>query len=83
MIGFPAAAPTVTNASKVAIYPNPVSNELTVNAGSGSYNTLNISSIIGQVLISQEFNTQAKVNVSSLPSGIYYVTLRGEDGVNV
>jgi uncharacterized repeat protein (TIGR01451 family) len=70
--------------NSIEVYPNPVTGVLTIVPDNGSYNTVSISNTLGQVVLSQPFSrTLTKVNVSSLPSGMYYVTLRGESGVKV
>ncbi len=83
IIGFPSGVDLLNKSSEVDLYPNPVSNELTIKSN-GSFNTLTISNIMGQV-VKTEFisGTQAIVNVQLLPSGIYYINLKGEDGVKV
>jgi uncharacterized repeat protein (TIGR01451 family) len=69
--------------TKVEIYPNPVSDVLTVNTD-GSFNNLTITNTIGQVVLSQSVGAnQAKVNVKTLPAGIYHLTLKGDNGVKV
>ena len=84
IIGFPSGVTTVNNPSQVTLYPNPANDILTINTGNNTYNTLSITNTIGQSVLTQSISTpQTKVNVKSLPSGIYYVTLRGESGIKV
>ena len=84
VIGIPASVATMTNIANVAIYPNPVSDELTVKVDNDSYNTITITNTLGQQMMKQEFSgTQTKVNVKTLPSGVYYITLRGDSGIKV
>jgi uncharacterized repeat protein (TIGR01451 family) len=80
MIGTPEISTIVNNTFTTKIYPNPATDILSISTN-GSFTGATISNILGQVVISTTINVgQASVNVSSLPSGIYYVTLRGEDG---
>jgi uncharacterized repeat protein (TIGR01451 family) len=84
VIGIPTSVAVMTNTSNVNVYPNPVSDELTVKVDNGNYSTLSISNTVGQVVLNQSFSTtQTKVNVKTLAPGIYYITLRGESGVKV
>ncbi len=69
--------------TEVVIYPNPVSNELTIKTDNGTFTTATITNSIGQVMMTQQFNASGKVNVKVLPAGIYYITLRGESGIKV
>jgi len=69
----------------VEIYPNPVSDVLTIKTDANtSFSSFTISNSIGEVLLGQQITaTQMEVNVKSLAAGVYYVTLKGESGVTV
>jgi uncharacterized repeat protein (TIGR01451 family) len=83
-IPFPAHALSAPNVSATKLYPNPVTDELTIKTENNAYSTATITNIIGQEVISQPLDgPQTKVNVKALPAGIYYVTLSGADGVRV
>ena len=84
IIGFPAAVAAVSKSLNVAVYPNPANNEVTIQADNSSYNTATFTNVVGQQLMTAELSpTQTKVNVSKLPSGMYYITLSGAAGVKV
>ena len=84
IIGFPTAVAAVSKPSNVAVYPNPANNEVTIQADNSSYNTATFTNVVGQQLMTAELSpTQTKVNVSKLPSGMYYITLSGAAGVKV
>ena len=73
----------VSNIRTVKIYPNPVDDMLTLQTN-GGYNILNITNTIGQLIMSQTINgAQTQINVSALPSGMYFITLKGDSGVTV
>jgi Secretion system C-terminal sorting domain len=64
--------------------PNPAKDELKIMVNGGSYSSFVITNTLGQILISQQMNAaQTRVNVKSLPAGLYYLTVRGESGVKV
>ncbi len=67
---------------KIAIYPNPADGELIVTTGSAC-NSLTISNIIGQVLISQAHSLKSVVDINNLPSAIYIITLKTNNGASV
>ncbi len=70
--------------NNVTLYPNPATDELTIKTANSSYTSLTISNSIGQVMMQQAIsNTQTKVNVKALPAGLYYVTVKGENGNSV
>jgi hypothetical protein len=71
---------TVFSSVKVTIFPNPVSNELTIDFGSASLEGVQVEiySVNGQLLESttRNANGQFKLDVSSLDKGNYIVVLR-------
>ncbi len=80
---------TVTNVAsvnttrKVEIYPNPTTDELTIKMDDGAYSSFTITNNVGQVLLQQQLNNPTtKVNVKTLPAGMYYVTVKGDNGTN-
>jgi hypothetical protein len=46
-----------------------------------AYSSFVITNTMGQVLMQQQITaTQTIVDVKTLPSGLYYITLRGDNG---
>jgi|GEM_PF-467952 len=69
----PTAVNNVTAHSGINIYPNPVSNILTIQS-SNPINTVSISNIVGQVVYTQNTPTpKAEINITYLPAGVYFV----------
>ncbi len=81
MIAVPQNVTVIGNNIGVKLYPNPANDVLTISTNAQAYNSLEINNTIGQLLIKQNV-TQAdtKVNVKSLPAGIYTITLKGNGG---
>ena len=76
--------PVLSNAGNVELFPNPTTDELTIKTETQIYKSCIITNSVGQVLVQQTLNgTQTKVNVKMLPSGLYYVTVRGDNGSEV
>ena len=68
-------------AAPVSVYPNPVSEELMVSTQQGAYRTAVVTNSIGQVLLTQPVTAaHTAINVHTLPSGLYYITLSGDNG---
>jgi hypothetical protein len=69
----------------VKIYPNPAREQLAITTGAaGSYSSFTITNTVGQVYIRQQIaDTHTIVDIKTLPAGIYYVTLKGENGNQV
>ena len=77
------SVPKNSLADKVSMYPNPVSDELTITIKtSTSLKKVVITSMLGQVVNSTDLTsrTSATVSTASLSKGIYIVTFYGNDG---
>ena len=84
IIGIPASVSAVNNAINVSIYPNPATDDLTVKMSNNAYNSFTITNTTGQVIMQQSLTTsQTTINVKALPAGMYYVTLKGDNGTKV
>ena len=81
IIPLPANIPIANQMPGFTIYPNPATDELTIQLDKDAYNSFTITNSVGQVLLQQPLTaTQTKVNVKTLAAGLYYITLRGENG---
>ena len=60
-----------TEATAFSIYPNPATTNITVK-GEGSMEIVNT---LGQVVVSEQVNGQANINVANLESGLYFVRM--------
>ncbi|MDD5571405.1 MAG: M1 family aminopeptidase [Bacteroidales bacterium] len=71
---------------KLFLYPNPATNKITVELNDFRFTNyeLRIYDIRGQELIkAQGIRQKAKVDISNLPSGIYFIKVVNENGVSV
>ncbi len=85
-------APTnIIAASKIQIYPNPASNQFTLQFGkipTGNYN-IEMTNVTGQIVVQRAVNVQSEDQVetfsikSSLARGVYLVKVSGSDNVSV
>ncbi len=70
--------------NKVEVFPNPSYDNLTIKMNDMTYHSFAIANSIGQVFIARHLNAiQTSVNVKMLPSGLYYIMLRGAYGSNI
>ncbi len=61
----------------VSVYPNPATNELTVTSN-GMISTVTVSNLVGQQVYTHEYQlSQAHVDISGLPAGVYFVKVNG------
>ncbi len=68
-----------TNNDKIELFPNPATNLLTI-ASAGQIASVIISNPLGQVVYSLQLaggSLQTSVDVSTLPSGVYFVKING------
>jgi hypothetical protein len=82
---FPTSMENISGENEVFIYPNPVTDELTVQSLKFKVESVEVYDVVGKVLQSQETRTrnQVNVNVSSLAPGIYFVKVESERGIVV
>jgi hypothetical protein len=66
--------------TEVSVYPNPVTDVLTIS-GVQAGATLTITSLSGSTVVRKTLaDTETTLSVSSLPSGLYFVTVRSGKG---
>jgi hypothetical protein len=71
------------NLPAFSIAPNPATNEITIKAGF-DFNKVEVINYLGQSVISQNvINKMAKVDISTLTNGIYFVRITSENGISV
>jgi hypothetical protein len=72
----------ITNDNAFSIYPNPSSTEITIESpAKGQLSILNLS---GKQLLQQEITEpKTQLDISTLPSGVYFVRVTGERTVQV
>lgn len=69
--------------SLIRIFPNPASSNITIYTP-GDSGDLKIYNALGQEVHQQKLNSkEQKVNIETLPSGVYIVTIVSEEGVSV
>jgi len=62
----------INSSSKIEIYPNPASNTLSINAP--QHSAIGILNIQGKLIISMAANSNSTtIDISSLPTGVYFV----------
>lgn len=69
------------NKKEIRIYPNPTQKELFIQGLTGS-NTISVVNTTGQVLMQvvTKNNAQQTIDVSRFTKGIYFITVKGENG---
>jgi hypothetical protein len=67
--------------SNLSVYPNPATDMLYINNAVGS-TQVEISDILGQTVQQENItNGNSSINVSKLPKGVYFVSLKNEEGI--
>ena len=71
-----------TNISELIIYPNPTDDLLTIETKQPDYYTIEITSLNGQLLLTDEIEgSSQQIDLSSFQKGVYLITIRSEDFV--
>lgn len=68
----------VENNNNIAIYPNPATTILNVEAD--GFSTIEMVNVLGQVVYSANATSNMQINVSNLDNGVYFVRLNGANG---
>jgi hypothetical protein len=69
------------NTLQAAIYPNPATDEVYITLSSATNHTITVSSITGSILQQQQATSNTTLlNIAPYPSGIYYITISGNNG---
>lgn len=64
--------------NKISLYPNPATDAFQLTGIEGTA-TVTLSDLSGRLLISKEVTTNETVSVSTLPNGVYLVTIKSKD----
>ncbi|KAA9038608.1 T9SS type A sorting domain-containing protein [Ginsengibacter hankyongi] len=78
---LPKDSTTNANSINVSIYPNPFSNQITIKAKTEAEingKTVKLYDVTGKLFLTQTINAQTtSINVTSLPSGMYFLKVEG------
>ncbi len=85
IIGIPPiSVRPATNYTTVELFPNPVKDELIIKTEPDAWQSFVITNQVGQVLIQQPITgSHTMVATNSLPPGIYFITIKGNNGTVV
>ncbi len=76
------SVPTISNANKIDLYPNPASGQLYFTMPEHNYSSYTITNSLGAFIASNEItNIQTNINICMLPSGLYFITFKGKDTI--
>lgn len=69
------------NQSWPTIYPNPVTDELFIRTNDLRITTIHLTDVMGNTILTSKINSpQSRIDLSTLPSGIYHVTAMDGQG---
>ena len=72
---------TVNINKQVSVYPNPVYDEVNVNAAN-KITGITITNLLGQQMLAIQYNSIAvRVDMREMPAGVYFMKVTDEDGV--
>ncbi len=82
-VSFEGAVKNISEFKQINIYPNPAIDKLLVSGFNSKPNSFEIQDMIGRTVISEKLEkgkSEYSIDVSSLPSAIYFITFKNIDG---
>lgn len=76
----PAGIAGVRNEKQFKLYPNPAGDNITIDIPGNKNATVAITDMSGSVIHTTNISNRSTIDVSSIPSGIYTITVQPEDG---
>jgi hypothetical protein len=67
--------------NQTTIYPNPANNSITIETSTTGKQTLQVYDVNGKLILSQNINEKATIDVSSLNDGIFTISIVSNEGV--
>lgn len=81
MYKYPTSVNNISKTSELMVYPNPAANDLNVVYGNMDVKTIGVYNLIGKaVSYYRTSGNSAKLDLSAVPSGIYFLRLNDEQG---
>jgi hypothetical protein len=74
------------NAGSIKVYPSPATNNITIDAGDLRFTNLDlrIYDVVGNLVLEKNaYINKTNIDVSALPSGVYFVKVKTEKGIKV
>jgi hypothetical protein len=62
------------------IYPNPVQNKLIIQSVTNDFDSVSITDVHGKIVIKTEKLASSEIDVSTLNSGMYFITITFSEG---
>jgi uncharacterized repeat protein (TIGR01451 family) len=76
----PVSINDVEISNQITVYPNPVTDVLTIQINNGGYDVLRLLNNMGQVVSQQNISGNTmNMNMANLPTGMYYLQLTGKE----
>ncbi len=84
IIGIPTSADNLNRNTNISLYPNPVTDQLTIKTANTGYDTYLITNAVGQTTMQGQLTgARTTLITAALPAGVYYITFKGDNGVKV
>ncbi len=64
----------------ISVYPNPATDIISINNESAA--KVNITNLVGRIVLTETIDPNATINISSLKSGIYFISIETTDKIN-
>jgi PKD repeat protein len=82
----PKVAITDISTGSIVIYPNPTGGQLKIENGELKIENVDVYDVFGRNVLSHQLSTfnfqlSTQIDISSLPSGVYFVRIKTEEGI--
>ena len=79
-IGFTVSTENINEETFFEIFPNPSNGSFTVDFGKAiNIKEIRLTDLLGNIILQQYANNQAKININNLPTGTYILTVIDKD----
>ncbi len=81
-IGVIASVPTIESQNQFSIYPNPAKDKIHIEFANINSGKIFITDNAGRKILKKDFNENViELNVSTIPTGLYFLSVQNADGV--
>ncbi len=79
-VGTSSVNSDLESTNTISVYPNPATDIISINNESAA--KVNITNLVGRIVLTETIDPNATINISSLKSGIYFISIETTDKIN-
>jgi hypothetical protein len=74
---------TILNNKEISIFPNPTKDHITIKYSGDQRVVYSFRNVLGKTVLKDEFTKEKRIDLSSLSSGVYFITMYVKDNPSV